>query len=219
MHARRCVSQADWLPLSGGKKRPSPCKPDEKQTDRHNSPALKCFFATTNCDVRCSCTQDINSTGYPGLKVIIWMPCEGHSLTEEWSVDTEPIDRLANKPRVQPVNPQVSQASPTSTPPTIHVLIPPTASCYHHWLHNNLHWLSLGGLNHPWMMDEFAGWVDSFSCFNRQTSEGDWLTQRRGLLHGNHFRVAELNANDKGTRKWTLAVFSCKAWTTRKEMC
>lgn len=123
-------------------------------------------FSTTNCDTHRSCRQDINSTSYPELKVIIWMPCEGHSLTEEWSVDKEPIDRLANKPQALPVNPQpVSQASPTSTPPPIHVLIPPTAPCCHHWLHNNLHWLSLRGLNHPWMMDEFAEWVDSFFFF------------------------------------------------------
>lgn len=107
-------------------------------------------------------SPDISSARHPGRKVIIWTPCRGHSLTEEWSGDKEPIDRLANNPRAPPVNPRVSQASPTSTPPTIHVLIPPTASCYRHWLHNNLHWLSLGGLNHPWMMDEFAEWVDSF---------------------------------------------------------
>lgn len=82
-------------------------------------------------------SPDISSARHPGRKVIIWTPCRGHSLTEEWSGDKEPIDRLANNPRAPPVNPRVSQASPTSTPPTIHVLIPPTASCYRHWLHNN----------------------------------------------------------------------------------
>lgn len=65
-------------------------------------------------------------------------------------------DHLPNDFRTLSVSPRVNRLNPKS-------MSWRSTSQYLHkssWLHSGMYWLVLGGLNQPWMMDEYVEWVD-----------------------------------------------------------
>lgn len=172
-----------------------PCGWEKKQTDktrRHLN-----VFSTTNCDMCHSRSPDINSASYPAPKVIIWTLCEGQSLTEEWSGDKEPIDRLANKPRAPTCQsssqPGKSTVNPSNNPclnsPNCFLLPPLTAQQPALTLTRRVK----SPLNDGWIcrVSRFFFFFFSVDRVSRQISGGVWVRRRRGLEQGD-LREAKL---------------------------
>lgn len=70
--------------------------------------------------------------------------------------DKEQEDHLPNDLRALSVNPRANQPNPKSMSWRFTSQYLRQSS----WLHSSTYWLVLGGVNQPWMMDEYGGRVD-----------------------------------------------------------